>query len=91
MSDQQIEKSLDTEIRRQNIISITPEGWDPVVYWHTVAQDAMRSRDKTEKRRADMLSDYTFPSVRELLNRVQDGDFSMNIQFSFYPNTTKGE
>jgi hypothetical protein len=33
----------------------------------------------------------TMPSVRELLQRVQKGDFSMNIQFSFYPNTERKE
>lgn len=32
------------------------------------------------------LEDRALPNVRELLSRVKKGDFSMNIQFSFYPN-----
>ena len=37
------------------------------------------------------LQAQTMPSIRELLHRVQDGDFSMNIQLSFYPNTERKE
>ena len=31
--------------RRGNIISITPDGEDPVLYWHQVAQDAIKSAE----------------------------------------------
>ena len=36
--------------RRANIISITPPGQDPVIFWHQVAQDAIRSAETAEKR-----------------------------------------
>ena len=39
-----------------------------------------------EKRIRRELEDRAFPSVHELLARVKRGDFSMNVQFSFYPN-----
>ena len=31
--------------RRGNIVSITPDGEDPVLYWHQVAQDAIKSAE----------------------------------------------
>ena len=98
--------------RLANILRITPEDQDPVIYWHQVAIDAINSADGERKRTQDIrnenyrltrmertaqdrerreLVSRTMPSVRELLGRVQDGDFSMNIQFSFYPNTERKE
>lgn len=43
-----------------------------------------QSMEETRIRRE--LQDRAFPNMRELLSRVKKGDFSMNIQFSFYPN-----
>lgn len=43
-----------------------------------------QSLEETRIRRE--LEDRALPNVRELLSRVKKGDFSMNIQFSFYPN-----
>ena len=43
-----------------------------------------QSMEETRIRRE--LQDRAFPNMRELLSRVKKGDFSMNVQFSFYPN-----
>lgn len=95
-----------------DILNQTPHGEDPVIYWHRLAMDAIRSADKERQRTQDIrnendnlkrfqvnenarvqreLKQQTMPPVRELINRVQNGDFSMNIQFSFYPNTERKE
>lgn len=94
--------------RRKNILAITPEGEDPLIFWHQVAQDAIQSAQKQKERHADAdrelldlqrreqfskererneLFRQTVPNLRDLLNRVMNGDFSMNVQVSFYPNT----
>ena len=36
--------------RRGNIIAITPPGYDPVLYWHQAAQDAIQSGQKAQER-----------------------------------------
>jgi len=36
--------------KRQDILRITPAGQDPVLYWHQVAQDAIRSAEKERER-----------------------------------------
>ena len=36
--------------RRNEIMRITPELVDPVVYWHQVAQDAIRTAEKERER-----------------------------------------
>ena len=38
--------------RRANIIAITPAGQDPVIFWHQVAQDAIRTSEN-DRRRAE--------------------------------------
>lgn len=47
-------------------------------------------QDEQNRRMYD-LSHKTIPDFRDLLNRVQNGDFSMNVQFSFYPNCDRKE
>ena len=97
--------------KRINIINNTPSGYDPLVYWHQVAQDAIHSRERelqnkqerteelerlrryeqNERKRVEYeLREQTFPSVRELLSRVKDGDFSINISIGIYPNREGG-
>jgi hypothetical protein len=103
-----IEFSPDTSNLRKNILAITPEGEDPLIFWHQAAQDAIQSAQKQKERHADAdrelfdlqrqerlrkareqneLLHKTIPDFRDLLNRVMNGDFSMNVQLSFYPNT----
>lgn len=36
--------------KENDIISITPLGEDPLIYWHQVAQDAINAREKMELR-----------------------------------------
>ena len=50
---------------RQNILRITPEGEDPVLYWHQVAVDAIKARERREDRVHKMAED-----LRHLQNRV---------------------
>lgn len=97
----------DPVVRKQNILSITPDGMDPVLYWHQVAQDAIHARERNDKkyqddkwelerlrqnerneqkRRIKKLEYDSIPNFKSLLECVHSGDFSMTVQFSFYPN-----
>lgn len=37
-------------IFRNKIISLVPEGLDPVIFWYSAAQDAIRSQEKERER-----------------------------------------
>ena len=34
--------------RHANILRITPEGYDPLIYWHSVSQDAIKTSEKAK-------------------------------------------
>jgi len=40
----------ETAKRRADIISVTPPGQDPVIFWHQVAQDAIQASENADKR-----------------------------------------
>lgn len=48
MNDQNVRNlgPEETNIRRNNIISDTPVGYDPLIYWRQVATDAIKSVEK---------------------------------------------
>lgn len=49
MEDNKMERKnqdLKAAQERANIIRNTPDGADPVIYWHTVAMDAIRSAER---------------------------------------------
>ena len=102
----------DPVARKQNILNITPDGMDPVLYWHQVAQDAIHARERNDKKYQDdkweleilrrrekseqerhikQLEYDSIPNFRTLLKSVHDGDFSMTVQFSFYPNCDRND
>lgn len=53
--DQNVSSGTDTSVNalRSKIISITPHGQDPVVFWHQVARDAIKTSEKDRKRAED--------------------------------------
>ena len=113
MSEQDYPRTMDpNEQKRRDILSITPPGQDPVLYWHQVSQDAIHARERNEEfRKANKdelerlrayenserqrverdLYHQTMPSIRDLLNRVENGDFSFTMTLSFYPNIERKE
>lgn len=78
--------------------------WHRVAMDAIDSQNRERERTKTEREELDKfrrrkecdarqheqeLKNRAFPNINDLLYRVKIGDFSMNIQFSFYPNTER--
>ena len=49
------------------------------------------SQQNEQERRIRQLELDSIPNFRTLLNRVQNGDFSMTVQFSFYPNGDRND
>ena len=50
MSEQNVIRIPEEESRKLDILRITPAGQDPLIYWHQVAQDAIRSAEKERER-----------------------------------------
>jgi hypothetical protein len=50
MSEQHENSTPEIESRKLDILRITPAGQDPLIYWHQVAQDAIRSAEKERER-----------------------------------------
>ena len=95
---------------KNRILQNTPDGYDPIIYWHQVAIDVLRSQERnvkknleeqrelnelrsykqTEQRRMEHdLKQNSLPCFRDLLGQVQDGNFSMTVTLSFYPNNDR--
>lgn len=54
---------------------------------HRAELERLQQYERDEqKRRTTELEEQTVPSFQDLLYRVTRGDFSMTVQFSFYPN-----
>ena len=56
--------------RHANILRITPEGENPVIYWHQVAQDAIKSAEK-ERIRAKQAQDELGRTKRSFDNLTE--------------------
>lgn len=107
MSNEQSKTPEEQENLKNSILQNTPDGYDPIIYWHQVAMDVLRSQERNnkknieeqrelnelrrhvqyeQKRMENDLKRNSFPCFRDLLGQVQDGNFSMTVQLSFYPN-----
>ena len=54
--------------------------------------ERLKQYEQSERKRVEHdLIGQTIPSFRNLLSRVENGDFSMNVQLSFYPNVERKE
>lgn len=66
------------QIKRANIVEITPPGYDPLVYWHQVAQDAIQSAQKEHEHAVQLLRERDKAEQRlkefteRLINRAAD-------------------
>lgn len=47
----------ESDRKRADIIRITPPDQDPIIYWHQVAQDAIRSAEKERERTKHAVAD----------------------------------
>lgn len=52
--------------------------------------ERLQQYEKQEHKRREMdLLQQTIPDFRQLLSQVRNGDFSMTVQLSFYPNSDR--
>ena len=70
--------------RRGNIVSITPDGEDPVLYWHQVAQDAIKSaesaRNQAKQAREELnRSKQSFTNLTDRIARENE-KYRMQIE-----------
>ena len=68
---------------KNRILQNTPDGYDPIIYWHQVAIDVLRSQERNAKKRIEEQNELL--RLRRLEERQKELQIS-KLQYDALPN-----